>query len=119
TIPCEVTKIDEEGVTFKTAVSDSGYVPHAKIKAVELIRDPQNAPGLTAAKRNRLLTLPRMQRDSPPTHLIRSRNGDYLRGRIIGMDENNLQVEVRLETKTIPRERVARIIWLHAEHLVG
>jgi thiol-disulfide isomerase/thioredoxin len=119
TIPCEVTKIDEEGVTFKTAVSDSGFVPHANIKAVELVRDPQNAPGLTAVKRNRLLTLPRMQRDNPPTHLIRSRNGDYLRGRIIGMDENNLQVEVRLETKTIPRERIVRIIWLHAEDLVS
>jgi thiol-disulfide isomerase/thioredoxin len=119
TIPCEVTKIDETGVTFKTAISDSGFVAHDKIKAVELVRDPNNAPGLTASKRNRLLTLPRMQRDSPPTHLIRSRYGDYLRGRIVGMDENNLQVEVRLETKTIPRERVARIIWLHAEDLMA
>jgi thiol-disulfide isomerase/thioredoxin len=119
TIPCEVTKIDEEGVTFKTAISDSGYVPHAKIKAVELIRDSNNAPGLTAAKRNRLLTLPRMQRDSPPTHLIRSINGDYLRGRIVGMDEQNLKVEVRLDTRTIPRDRIARIIWLHAEDLKG
>lgn len=119
TLPCEVTKMDETGVWFKTAVSDSGFVKHDKIKAVELVRDPQNAPGLTAVKRNRLLTLPRMQRDNPPTHLIRSRNGDYLRGRIVSMDENNLRVEVRLETKTIPRDRIARIIWLHAEDLVA
>ena len=119
TIPCEVTKIDETGVSFKTAVSESGFVKHDKIKAVELLRDPTNAPGLTAAKRNRLLVLPRVQRDNPPTHLIRSTNGDYLRGRIVGMDENNLQVEVRLETKSIPRERIARIIWLHAEDLVA
>ena len=26
-----------------------------------------------------------MQRDSPPTQLIRSVNGDYLRGRVVGM----------------------------------
>ncbi|MBI3865728.1 MAG: redoxin domain-containing protein, partial [Planctomycetia bacterium] len=83
------------------------------------VRDPNNAPGLTAPKRNRLLTLPRMQRDNPPTHLIRSKNGDYLRGRIVGMDETNLQVEVRLETKTIPRDRIARIIWLHSEDLIA
>ncbi len=43
TIPCEVTKIDETGVTFKTAVAESGFVAHDKIKAVELFRDPTNA----------------------------------------------------------------------------
>ena len=116
-----MTKIDETGVTFKTAISRirslSAQVKDQGGRAGP--RSQANALGLTATKRNRLLTLPRMQRDNPPTHLIRSRYGDYLRGRIVGMDENNLQVEVRLETKIIPRERVARIIWLHAGHLVG
>ena len=66
-------------------------------------------------KKERLLTLPRMQRDSPPTQLIRSQDGDYLRGRVVSMDDRELQVEVRLETKTVPRDKVARIIWLHPE----
>ena len=116
-IPCEVTGIDENGVSIKTSLSDSMFVPHDKIKAVELVRETTGAPGLTPVKQDRLLTLPRMQRDSPPTHLIRSRDGDYLRGRLIGMNDNRLQVEVRLEVKELPRERVSRIIWLHAEDL--
>ena len=66
----------------------------------------QHAPNIDEAKRDRLLTLPRTQRDSPPTHLIISKNGDFLRGRIIEMDEARLQVEVRLEVKEIPRDRV-------------
>jgi thiol-disulfide isomerase/thioredoxin len=57
-----------------------------------------------------------MQKDSPPTQLIRSRTGDYLRGRVLNLDEKTLQVEVRLETKEIPRDRVSRIIWLHADN---
>jgi thiol-disulfide isomerase/thioredoxin len=117
TIPCEVTTIDENGVSFKTSLSDSKFVAHDKIKAVELVRGTSNAPGLTKAKQSRLLTLPRMQKESPPTHLIRSLDGDYLRCRLVGMDDKRLQVEVRLEMKEIPRERVARIIWLHAEDL--
>ena len=117
TIPCEVTSIDENGVSFKTSVSDSKFVAHDKIKAVELVRGTSNAQGLTKAKQSRLLTLPRMQKESPPTHLIRSLDGDYLRCRLVGMDDKRLQVEVRLEMKEIPRERVARIIWLHAEDL--
>jgi thiol-disulfide isomerase/thioredoxin len=61
--------------------------------------------------------LPRMQKGSPPTHLIRSTNGDYLRGRVIEMDDKTLQIEVRLETKKVPRDRVAQIIWLHPDEL--
>jgi hypothetical protein len=86
-----VTGIDENGVSFKTSFSDSNFVTHDKIKAVELVRESANSPGLTKVKRDRLLTLPRMQRDSPPTHLIRSRDGDYLLVRLMGMDANRLQ----------------------------
>ncbi len=116
TIPCEVTRIDEKGVTLKTPQSDVTFVPHEKIKSVELIA-ARKPPHLDTAKRDRLLTLPRMQRDSPPTHLICSKNGDFLRGRIVEMDDARLKVEVRLEEKEIPRDRVAQIIWLHADEL--
>ncbi len=35
-IPCEITSIDEHGVSFRTALSASTFVPHDKVKAVEL-----------------------------------------------------------------------------------
>jgi peroxiredoxin len=72
---------------------------------------------LTRTKRDRLLTLPRMQKSDPPTHLIRAKSGDYLRGRVTGMDDKTLKVEVRLEAKDVPRDRISRIIWLHADEL--
>ncbi|HWA97254.1 MAG TPA: TlpA disulfide reductase family protein, partial [Pirellulales bacterium] len=59
--------------------------------------------------------VPRMQRDNPPTHLIRSDDGDYLRCRLLTMNETELAVEVRLEKKTVPRAGIARIIWLHPD----
>src|SRR5262249_9692844 len=37
TIPCDVTRIDEKGVTFKTSLSDATFVPHEKIKSIELV----------------------------------------------------------------------------------
>jgi len=118
TIPCEVERIDEKGVTLKTPLSDVTFVPHEKIQSVELIATT-DSPRLNKTKRERLLTLPRMQKDSPPTHLICSTNGDFLRGRILEMDSTRLRVEVRLEARDIPRERVAQIIWLHPEELAG
>ena len=118
-IPSVVTKIDEDGVWFRTSLSTSTFVAHDKVKAVELAPETPNAATvrLTKTKRDRLLTLPRMQKASPPTHLIRSKNGDYLRGRVSRMDDKTLHVEVRLDDKEVPRDRVSRIIWLHADEL--
>jgi peroxiredoxin len=118
-IPSRITKIDEEGVWFKTSLSTSTFVPHSKVKAIELAAEPPNGRTirLTRSKRDRLLTLPRMQKASPPTHLIHSKDGDYLRGRVSSMDDKTLQVEVRLDTKEVPRDRISRIIWLHADEL--
>ena len=119
-IPSIVTKIDENGVWFRSSLSASTFVSNEKVKAVELARSPRTrAPRcvLTRAKRDRLLMLPRMQKTDPPTHLIRSKNGDYLRGRVTGMDDKTLKFEVRLENKDVPRDRISRIIWLHADEL--
>ncbi len=116
TIPCDVSQINEEGITFKTPMSDATFVAHEKVKAIELLTG-LSAPKLNKLKQQRLLTLPRMQKDSPPTHLIRSKDGDFLRGRIIDMDDKKLSVEIRLETKMIPRDRIAQIIWLHPDEL--
>jgi peroxiredoxin len=117
TIPAVITKIDEEGVWIESPLSEAKFVPHGEIKAAVLASDAANAMRMTKAKRERLLTLPRMQKGAPPTQLIRSTNGDYLRGRIVAMDDRTLQFEVRLETKSVPREVVSRIIWLHADEL--
>jgi thiol-disulfide isomerase/thioredoxin len=114
-IPAEILKIDEKGVTFRTELSLSSFVPHERIKAVEMGAEFPSSIKLNKTKFERLMMLPRMQRDSPPTQLIRSKNGDILRGRILSMDDTNLRVEIRLEEKEIARDRISRIIWLHAD----
>ena len=92
---------------------------HAKVKAVELARRVPNAPtgSCSPGQKANAAHLPRMQKADPPTHLIRSKNGDYLRGRVSKMDDKTLEVEVRLENKEVPRDRISRIIWLHADEL--
>ncbi len=116
TIPCKVERIDDKGVTFQSSVFDATFVTNDKIKAVEL-ENRSRATKINSSKRDRLLTLPRMQRDNPPTHLIRSTSGDYLRARLMDMDDETLTVEVRLENRQLPRKYVTRIIWLHDEEL--
>jgi peroxiredoxin len=114
TIPCEVLAMNEQGVKIRTPLSAAEFVPHSQIKAADFVGNG-TGPKLGKTKRERLLTLPRMQKNSPPTHIISSHNGDFLRGRILEMDEKSLKVEVRSETREIARDVIAQIIWLQPE----
>ena len=116
-IPCLVQSVNEEGLRVSTASSDDAFVPHEKIKAVELVAN-STPPDLEEAKKHRLLTLPRLQKNSPPTHLLCSRNGDFLRCRLLEMSAETLRVELQLEEIEIPRDRVSQIIWFHPEDLI-
>ena len=114
-IPCKVKRIDKSGVWFESSEYQATFVPHDKVKAVNL-ENPSRDTKVNPTKRDRLLTLPRMRKDNPPTHLIRSVDGDYLRANVISMDEETLTVEVRLEERRLPRSNIARIIWLHEDN---
>ncbi len=115
-IACLFESIDQRGVHLSTSDSEHGFVPHENMKAIELATHSP-PPDLIAAKRERLLTLPRLQKSAPPTHLLCSHNGDFLRCRLIQMNNEEILVEVQLSEITIPRDRVAQIIWFHQDEM--
>lgn len=117
-VPCEIVGIDADDVSLRTPVADGGpdtiVVRGELLQAIEL--DPAVPPrDLPRSLVDRLLTLPRSQRTSPPTHLVRLRDGDYLRGRLVSLDADTLAIDVRGELKKLPRPSVARIIWLRPD----
>ena len=85
-------------------------IPVDQIRAIEL----STAAGRPILKQKlaRLLTVPRTQQAAPPTHVIRMIGGDYLRGRLLGIDEQRVIYDVAGATKSLPRQDVARIIRL-------
>lgn len=104
-------RIDSRGVSFKSPMTEATFVPHSKVKAIELITKGVDGR-VTSDRRDQLLTLPRLQRDNPPTHLLVSIFGDYLRCRLMSLDDRWAVIEVRLEEQQIERKKIARIIWL-------
>jgi thiol-disulfide isomerase/thioredoxin len=53
-----------------------------------------------------------MEKNNPPTHMIVSTGGDYLRTKLISMNDQTLSIESHLEPKQIARNHVACVIWL-------
>ena len=118
-VPCAVDGIEAGSLRLRTPVADGGRgdavtVPAALVQAVEL--DPAvPARDIERPRFDRLVMLPRSQRSTPPTHMVRLRDGDYLRGRLESLDETSLTIDVRGEAKKLPRKEVARVIWLHPD----
>ncbi|NND97542.1 MAG: hypothetical protein HKN47_09470, partial [Pirellulaceae bacterium] len=112
TVDGVVESVDDRGVTFRSSETTTKFVPHDKMDSITLAR-MTSKPAYDPAKLKRLLTVPRANKDDPPTHLFVSTNGDYLRGRLVGINAEKVGVEVRLSVQEIPRDKIARVIWLH------
>ena len=60
-----------------------------------------------------MLTVPRAQQNDPPTHLLISTAGDFLRGRLIEANQQRASIDVRGEILEFPIEEIAEIVWLY------
>ncbi len=117
-LQCQILSIDAAGVACQAAGAPLQKVSHAKLKAVELRLQPSQEP-LPQDKRDRLLTLPRLLKDDPPTHVISSTNGDYLRGKLLELSDAKVRFEVNSREREFDRRLVSRVIWLHPEDVDG
>jgi len=116
--PCRIESIGPQSLRLVTpAAADSATpleVPTAVVQAVELVPAAASR-SIDRTRLDRLLTLPRGQRFRPPTHLLRLTDGDYLRGRNVSVAGDQVTIELQTAVKRLPRETVARVIWLHPE----
>ena len=112
-ILCTVLAADAEGLRIRTDLAPDILVPAIAMRAVELL--PGGAGSISKEKLARLLTLPRMQQADPPTHMMRLPNGDYLRGKLVSLDDRVVRMNVLGVVKEFPRSDVARLIWLSIE----
>jgi thiol-disulfide isomerase/thioredoxin len=113
TIDGYVERADENGVHFLSDQTSVKSVPHARVDRVWLNSMASGVRRSTQEKMQRLMTIPRALKDDPPTHLLVSVSGDYLRGRMLSLDEKTVRMEVRSEIAEIARSSVAQIVWLH------
>lgn len=107
---CKVLACDPAALRVATAVAAETVVPAEAWRAVELT--PGKGSTVAREKQARLLTLPRMQKADPPTHLLRLQSGDYVRGKLVSVDEKLVRFEVLDVVKEFPRADVMRLIWL-------
>jgi thiol-disulfide isomerase/thioredoxin len=104
---------DADVFQFESPLFPKKEIAASLVRGFRLV-EYRGADNLDRLTRNRLLTLPRVQRKNPPTHVVVSRDGDLLRGRVIRLDRDELLFEVRGEERKILMKNVAELIWVDA-----
>lgn len=112
-ITCTVVSADPAGLRIRTEFAGEKVVPAVALRAVELV--PGGVASIPKDKLARLLTLPRMQQADPPLHMLRLAEGDYLRGKLVSLDDQVVRMNVLGVIKSLPRAKAARLIWLSVE----
>jgi thiol-disulfide isomerase/thioredoxin len=109
--PAMVRRGDAEEFFFESTLFPKQSIEQALVRGVRFV-DYRGVDKIDRATRLRLLTLPRVQRNNPPSHLVVSRDGDLLRGKLIHFDRDQLVVDVRGEQRTILVKNIAELIAL-------
>jgi len=107
---CGVVRGDATAVWLTLGGDREVEIPAESLRAIEL--SAAGVRPILKQKLARLLTVPRSQRATPPTHVVRLAWGDYLRGRLVGIDATTVRFDVLGDVKDLPRRDVARIIRL-------
>ena len=71
--------------------------------------------GTLDVKLERALTVPRFNRDSPPSHILVAENGDMKRGKLLNFNGQAIQFDSKLRQFSVPIDRVARVVDVSVE----
>ncbi len=107
----DIRSVKDGEMVFQSALFSSNKIDVEMVRGVRKLAYT-GTDTMEKGSRKRLLTLPRSQRNNPPTHLIISREGDAIRGHLLSMDVDEIILEVRGESRKLQMKNIAEIIWL-------
>ncbi|MBC8357204.1 MAG: hypothetical protein H8E66_34975, partial [Planctomycetes bacterium] len=107
-IPCRVSSCDMDSLDFQSPFLRTQSLKRSHLKTIEFTEDFRNS--IDFEKLRRALTVPRFNRDSPPSHIFVANNGDLKRGSLVGIKGNAVDFESKLRKSSVPIERIARVV---------
>lgn len=113
-IPCSVESWNANGLEIKSPFLDGQQAPISEVRAVDFA-SAELIPDLDQERKERTLTVPRMYRTRPPSHILIARNGDMMRGQIRAIQSGVMVFESRSRDFEIPLDRLSDLISVKLE----
>jgi thiol-disulfide isomerase/thioredoxin/small nuclear ribonucleoprotein (snRNP)-like protein len=102
--------IDEQGVAFESEQTKCEFATHDQMESITFVK--RYGMNMGHDERRHLTTIPRQQKYDPPSHMILTASGDAIRGQLIALTHQGIDVTVRQQLKRVATDRVAQIVWL-------
>ena len=110
-VPCQVKTASKTDLSFKSSNVQSQQVSLDEVRCCFFnSSNLQWQKQLTKETVQRALLLPRFSRDTRFTHIVIGRNGDLLRGNLVGISQDRIEFESRQQPLEILRKNVVGII---------
>jgi hypothetical protein len=133
-IPCQVLTYDTTKLSFESPFITQQQIDSTHVKAIDftpLRREdlkgkssrkvdawltnilgpaPKASLGIDPVRLERALTVPRFNRNSPPSHILVARNGDLKRGSLLGINTQTVQFESKLRKQSMALTHMARVV---------
>lgn len=106
-IPCSLLSMSGLSAKVSTPMGSEAVIPNIALRSVEL-----NASGtklrhpFTKESREMMLTMPRTGETSLTTHALLGSNGDLLRGSVIAISDQTVEVDSKQEPMVVERNEV-------------
>ena len=136
-IPCRVISYDQEALELQSPIIETNKISAGVIKAIDfspdrnlltvdqLYRESGNVSRRNGRQRDggqvvsksleRALLTPRFKRNQADNHLLVAHNGDMMRGRLLGVNDQTIRFESKLKEMQIPRDLCARIVSIQSK----
>jgi len=109
--PAVIRSLNETETVFSSTIFEGTKLANHFIRGIRVLAHA-GLDQMEKGTQKKLLTLPRMQRNNPPTHLIVARQGDAIRGRLKSINDDFAVLEVRGSDRSIMMKSIAEVIWL-------
>jgi len=131
-LPCKVVSYSRETLGLQAPFMSGREIASTYVKGIELspvrrsqpreqqteterwLDEPLGADPATSAvddiKLLRALTVPRFNRDSPPSHILVAKTGDLKRGTLLSINGPTIQFVSKLREMHVPTDRISCIV---------
>ncbi|MEM9284176.1 MAG: hypothetical protein AAGA96_20350, partial [Verrucomicrobiota bacterium] len=117
TLPVSPEGVSGNGVYFMMGGGWQGWnqaESEIQFSQFRVSRTPGSVPRriIDPNAKEKALTIPRIHRDTSPTHVLIAPNGDLLRGELLSASGNQFRFSSKGATFEIPRHRISAVVWL-------
>jgi peroxiredoxin len=115
-LPCKLQRATGTAAWLQTPFSaETAQAANDHLRAIELASFTKDRPSFTNESREMLISIPRNLESDTYTHALIGKNSDLLRGNVVSINDQSIEIDSKFEPMVLDRDPVAAIVFLRTQ----